>query len=136
MSDTLAGLTRRVNALAFDQETASELTHILDEARDHGGCAADALIEMVLAAESYSGDCMTGDDYDAIVDAEDDEGGAAVQVEFVDGREYEDGDVDPDEEAAVDADLDALAGDLADADDDTAGLGEAAGPADFEALVL
>ena len=105
MSDSLAGLTRRVNNRAFDQETVSELTHILEEASEHGGDAADALIELTLAVSSGANGVMSDDDYDAVMDSDDDQ--EQVEIEYVEDGEYSDADED-----GVEADLDELESDL------------------------
>ena len=105
MSDSLAGLSRRVNHRAYDQETVSELTHILEEAREHGGDAADALIELTLAASSDAGGVMSDDEYDAVMDSDDDQG--VVEIEYVDDGGYSES-----EEDAIDGVLDDLEADL------------------------
>ena len=51
MSDSFAGLTRRINAFMHDRETTEELSHLVEEAQDIGGDAADALIELALGEE-------------------------------------------------------------------------------------
>lgn len=109
MSDSFAGLTRRINEFVHERETSEELSHILDEAKDLGGDEADVLIELALGDEhllpevlAEDADC---DEFDAIL--EDDE--------LVDG----DDDIEDPEaaEAAADADMASLVDDLEDDDD-------------------
>jgi len=52
MSDTLAGLTRRIHAFVHDRETSEELSHLIEEAGEHGGDACDALIELALGGDA------------------------------------------------------------------------------------
>lgn len=108
MSDSFAGLTRRINEFVHDRETSEELSHILDEARDHGGDAADALIELALG-ETYDGDDeLEGEGAELAAIVEDDE---LVEDEVSDEEVSEEG---------IDADLAALEEGLdeEDADDD------------------
>ena len=107
MSDTFAGLTRRINEFVHDRETSEELSHLLDEAKEQGGDAADALIELALS-ESHDDDddCYEGDDEGLDVAIEDDE-----MIDDVDG----DGDID---EADIDSALADLEGDDDDDDED------------------
>lgn len=125
MSDSFAGLTRRINAFMHDRETTEELSHLVEEAQDIGGDAADALIELALGEEHIEdGDGDVDEGLDAIL--EDDE-----LLDDEDG----DGDVDEDDiDAALD-DIGNLA-DLEDEDDDDENLGEAAGLLDFEVAVI
>lgn len=119
MSDSLAGLTRRVSNRAYDQETASELSHILDEAREHGGDAADALIELTLAVSTDANGVMSDDDYDAVMDSDDDQD--AVEIEYVDdGGAYSDADED-----GLGDDLDDLEADVGGASGDEDAFSEA-----------
>ena len=115
MSDSFAGLTRRINAFMHDRETTEELSHLVEEAQDIGGDAADALIELALGDEDEGLDAILEDD------------------ELL---EDEDGDDDVDEDD-IDAALDDI-GNLADLDDedDDENLGEAAGLLDFEVAVI
>ena len=124
MSDTFAGLTRRINAFVHDRETSEELSHLIDESKDTGGDAADALIELALGDEFIKED-FTGDDESAELDValEDDELAAA------------DDDLGDDiSDEAIDAALDEI-GDGLD-DDDDEGLGEAAQLRLGEVLVI
>ena len=111
MSDSFAGLTRRINEFVHERETSEELSHILDEAKDLGGDEADVLIELALGDEhllpevlAEDADCVN--EFDAIL--EDDE--------LVDG---DDDDIEDPEaaEAAADADMASLVDDLEDDDD-------------------
>ena len=110
MSDSFAGLTRRINEFVHERETSEELSHILDEAKDLGGDEADVLIELALGDEHLlpevlAEDADCDDEFDAIL--EDDE--------LVDG---DDDIVDPEAaEAAADADMASLVDDLEDDDD-------------------
>lgn len=114
MSDTFAGLTRRINAFVHDRETSEELSHLIDESKDTGGDAADALIELALGDEFIKED-FTGDDESAELDV------ALEDDELVD----DDDDLGDDiSDEAIDAALDEI-GDGLD-DDDDEGLGEAA----------
>ena len=124
MSDTFAGLTRRINAFVHDRETSEELSHLIDESKDTGGDAADALIELALGDEFIKED-FTGDDESAELDValEDDELAA------------DDDDLSDDiSDEAIDAALDEI-GDGLD-DDDDEGLGEAAQLRLGEVLVI
>ena len=113
MSDTFAGLTRRINAFVHDRETSEELSHLIDESKDTGGDAADALIELALGDEFIKED-FTGDDESAELDV------ALEDDELVD----DDDDLGDDiSDEAIDAALDEV-GDGLD-DDDDEGLGEA-----------
>ena len=116
MSDSFAGLTRRINEFVHERETSEELSHILDEAKDLGGDEADVLIELALGDEHLlpevlAEDADCDDEFDAIL--EDDE--------LVDG----DDDIEDPEaaEAAADADMASLVDDLED-DDDLDGDGD------------
>ena len=123
MSDSFAGLTRRINAFMHDRETTEELSHLVEEAQDIGGDAADALIELAL-----------GEEHVEDRDGDEDEGLDAI-LEDDELLEDEDGDVDEDD---IDAALDEI-GNLADLDDDEdddENLGEAAGLLDFEVAVI
>ena len=123
MSDTFAGLTRRINAFVHDRETSEELSHLIDESKDTGGDAADALIELALGDEFIKED-FTGDDESAELDV------ALEDDELVDDDDL--GDDISDE--AIDAALDEI-GDGLD-DDDDEGLGEAAQLRLGEVLVI
>jgi hypothetical protein len=123
MSDTFAGLTRRINAFVHDRETSEELSHLIDESKDTGGDAADALIELALGDEFIKED-FTGDDESAELDV------ALEDDELAD--DDDDGDDISDE--AIDAALDEI-GDGLD-DDDDEGLGEAAQLRLGEVLVI
>lgn len=121
MSDSFAGLTRRINAFMHDRETTEELSHLVEEAQDIGGDAADALIELALGEEHIEdGDGDVDEGLDAIL--EDDE--------LLDDEDVDEDDID----AALD-DIGNLA-DLEDEDDDDENLGEAAGLLDFEVAVI
>ena len=123
MSDSFAGLTRRINAFMHDRETTEELSHLVEEAQDIGGDAADALIELAL-----------GEEHVEDRDGDEDEGLDAI---LEDDELLEDGDGDVDEDD-IDAALDDI-GNLADLDDDEdddENLGEAAGLLDFEVAVI
>lgn len=124
MSDTFAGLTRRINAFVHDRETSEELSHLIDESKDTGGDAADALIELALGDEFIKED-FTGDDESAELDV------ALEDDELVD----DDDDLGDDiSDEAIDAALDEI-GDGLD-DDDDEGLGEAAQLRLGEVLVI
>ena len=124
MSDTFAGLTRRINAFVHDRETSEELYHLIDESKDTGGDAADALIELALGDEFIKED-FTGDDESAELDV------ALEDDELVD----DDDDLGDDiSDEAIDAALDEI-GDGLD-DDDDEGLGEAAQLRLGEVLVI
>ena len=125
MSDTFAGLTRRINAFVHDRETSEELSHLIDESKDTGGDAADALIELALGDEFIKED-FTGDDESAELDV------ALEDDELVDDDDDDDDDDLGDE--AIDAALDEI-GDGLD-DDDDEGLGEAAQLRLGEVLVI
>ena len=113
MSDTFAGLTRRINAFVHDRETSEELSHLIDESKDTGGDAADALIELALGDEFIKED-FTGDDESAELD-----------VALEDDALADDDDISDDiSDEVIDAALDEI-GDGLD-DDDDEGLGEAA----------
>ena len=123
MSDTFAGLTRRINAFVHDRETSEELSHLIDESKDTGGDAADALIELALGDEFIKED-FTGDDESAELD-----------VALEDDELADDDDLGDDiSDEAIDAALDDL-GDGLD-DDDDEGLGEAAQLRLGEVLVI
>ena len=117
MSDSLAGLSRRVSNRAYDQETVSELSHILDEAREHGGDAADALIELALAVETGANGVMTDDEYDAVMDQDDDQD--VVEIDYIEGS----GTYSDDEEDSFDDDLEVLEADVGIASDEDDGYG-------------
>ena len=125
MSDTFAGLTRRINAFVHDRETSEELSHLIDESKDTGGDAADALIELALGDEFIKED-FTGDDESAELDV------ALEDDELADDDDDDLGDDISDE--AIDAALDEI-GDGLD-DDDDEGLGEAAQLRLGEVLVI
>ena len=123
MSDTFAGLTRRINAFVHDRETSEELSHLIDESKDTGGDAADALIELALDDEFIKED-FTGDDESAELD-----------VALEDDELADDDDLGDDiSDEAIDAALDEI-GDGLD-DDDDEGLGEAAQLRLGEVLVI
>jgi hypothetical protein len=118
MSDTLAGLARRVQAFAYTQETGVELSHLLDESREIGGDKCDALIEFALFPLVETPEGIAEDEYDAIMDDDEDNPGdepGTVTVEIVPD---DNGTPTAEEEAAIDADLDALADSVGDEDDD------------------
>ena len=136
MSDTFAGLTRRINAFVHDRETSEELSHLIDESKDTGGDAADALIELALGDEFIKED-FTGDDESAELDV------ALEDDELVDdaedlgelSRAVKDDDLGDDiSDETIDAALDEI-GDGLD-DDDDEGLGEAAQLRLGEVLVI
>ena len=111
MSDSFAGLTRRINEFVHERETSEELSHILDEAKEFGGDEADVLIELALGDEhllpevlAEEADC--DDEFDAIL--EDDE------LADCDDEEIDDPDA---AEAAADADMADLVDDLENDDD-------------------
>lgn len=123
MSDTFAGLTRRINAFVHDRETSEELSHLIDESKDTGGDAADALIELALGDEFIKED-FTGDDESAELD-----------VALEDDELADDDDISDDiSDEVIDAALDEI-GDGLD-DDDDEGLGEAAQLRLGEVLVI
>ena len=123
MSDTFAGLTRRINAFVHDRETSEELSHLIDESKDTGGDAADALIELALGDEFIKED-FTGDDESAELD-----------VALEDDELVDDDDISDDiSDEVIDAALDEI-GDGLD-DDDDEGLGEAAQLRLGEVLVI
>lgn len=124
MSDTFAGLTRRINAFVHDRETSEELSHLIDESKDTGGDAADALIELALGDEFIKED-FTGDDESAELDV-------ALEDDELVADDDDLGDDISDE--AIDAALDEI-GDGLD-DDDDEGLGEAAQLRLGEVLVI
>ena len=124
MSDTFAGLTRRINAFVHDRETSEELSHLIDESKDTGGDAADALIELALGDEFIKED-FTGDDESAELDV-------ALEDDELVGDDDDLGDDISDE--TIDAALDEI-GDGLD-DDDDEGLGEAAQLRLGEVLVI
>lgn len=124
MSDTFAGLTRRINAFVHDRETSEELSHLIDESKDTGGDAADALIELALGDEFIKED-FTGDDESAELDV------ALEDDELVDDDDDHGDDIS---DEAIDAALDEI-GDGLD-DDDDEGLGEAAQLRLGEVLVI
>ena len=126
MSDTFAGLTRRINAFVHDRETSEELSHLIDESKDIGGDAADALIELALGDEFINEDCP-GDDESCELDV------ALEDDELVDDDE----DLGDDEisDEAIDAALDEIGSGLDDDDEDD-GLGEAAQLRVGEVLVI
>lgn len=122
MSDTFAGLTRRINAFVHDRETSEELSHLIDESKDTGGDAADALIELALGDEFIKED-FTGDDESAELDV------------ALEDDELADDDISDDiSDEVIDAALDEI-GDGLD-DDDDEGLGEAAQLRLGEVLVI
>ena len=125
MSDTFAGLTHRINAFVHDRETSEELSHLIDESKDTGGDAADALIELALGDEFIKED-FTGDDESAELDV------ALEDDELADDDDDDLGDDLGDE--TIDAALDEI-GDGLD-DDDDEGLGEAAQLRLGEVLVI
>ena len=106
MSDTFAGLTRRINEFVHDRETSEELSHLLDEAKEQGGDAADSRIELALSECHLDDDEYEGDDEGLDVVLEDDE-----LIDDVDG----DGDIDEDD---IDSALAELEGDDDDDEDD------------------
>ena len=75
MSDSFAGLTRRVSNLIHEQETAEELSYLVDEAKEVGGDAADAIIELALGEEHIDSDVYDDNDsdeeYEAVVEDDD-----------------------------------------------------------------
>ena len=107
MSDTFAGLTRRINAFVHDRETSEELSHLIDESKDTGGDAADALIELAL------GDEFINEEYDGDEESEELE----VAIEDDELVDDEDGDVDDISEADIDAALDEISEDLVEDDE-------------------
>ena len=123
MSDTFAGLTRRINAFVHDRETSEELSHLIDESKDTGGDAADALIELALGDEFIKED-FTGDDESAELDV------ALEDDELTDDDDDDLGDDISDE--TIDAALDEIGDGL----DDDEGLGEAAQLRLGEVLVI
>ena len=122
MSDTFAGLTRRINAFVHDRETSEELSHLIDESKDTGGDAADALIELALGDEFIKED-FTGDDESAELDV-------ALEDDELTDDDDDLGDDMSDE--AIDAALDEIGDGL----DDDEGLGEAAQLRLGEVLVI
>jgi hypothetical protein len=127
MSDTFAGLTRRINAFVHDRETSEELSHLIDESKDTGGDAADALIELALGDEFIKED-FTGDDESAELDV------ALEDDELADDDDDLGDDLGDEVATTIDAALDEI-GDGLD-DDDDEGLGEAAQLRLGEVLVI
>ena len=125
MSDTFAGLTRRINAFVHDRETSEELSHLIDESKDIGGDAADALIELALGDEFINED-YPGDDESCELDA------ALEDDELVGDEDLGDDEIS---DEAIDAALDEIGSGLDDDDDDD-GLGEAAQLRVGEVLVI
>lgn len=121
MSDTFAGLTRRINAFVHDRETSEELSHLIDESKDTGGDAADALIELALGDEFIKED-FTGDDESAELDV-------ALEDDELDDDDDDDDDIS---DEVIDAALDEIGDGL----DDDEGLGEAAQLRLGEVLVI
>lgn len=121
MSDTLAGLNRRIGAFVHDRNTLEELSHILDEAKEDCD-TCDTLIELALGAN----DDDSEDDTDGLdIVMEDEEVLDGEEIDFIeDGSSNENGDEFDDE-------LD----DLDDLDDDDS-LGEAAFLLPGEVVVL
>jgi hypothetical protein len=118
MSDTLAGLTRRMNALVHEQDTAEELSYLVDEAKEIGGDAADALIELALGEEHIDDDDYDsgdGDDDDLAIATEDDElspdgdsddsddYGDSSYMDDDDGSDIDDEDIDDEPDALEDS---------------------------------
>ena len=112
MSDTFAGLTRRVNNLVHEQETAEELSYLVDEAKEVGGDAADAIIELALGEEHIECDAYDDDDDDEMsVVVEDDD--------YVDDEESDENGTDDESDEDIDAELDSLEDEVDEDDDDT-----------------
>jgi hypothetical protein len=85
MTDRFSGLTRRVNTLVYERETSEELSHLVEEAKEVGGDAADATIELGSAPEEEEkAPVVTSDPAPAVEDpvaatvTEEDEGLDAV----------------------------------------------------------
>ena len=111
MSEQFIGLTRRLAEHVYQQETSEELSHIIDEAREHGSDAADALIELALGDEH-----LPEDDFDD----EETEGETEFQAvieEECDDDEDEECDSE-DGEDSFDEDLEELEGDFSEDDDE------------------
>lgn len=100
MSDTLAGLTRRVHAFTYDRDTLQELSYIVDDARD---AVADSLIELGLRESGT--EC-------------EDEDGALVAEDLLDDEQEEDESTEGENLDALEDELDALADDAEDIEDD------------------
>ena len=114
MSDTFAGLTRRVNNLVHEQETAEELSYLVDEAKEVGGDAADAIIELALGEEHIECDAYDDDDDD------DDEMSVVVEDDdYVDDEESDENGADDESDEDIDAELDSLEDEVDEDDGDT-----------------
>jgi hypothetical protein len=124
MSDLLSGLTRRISDHTFDQESAEELSFLVEEAAE--GCDdGDLLIEMYLGVEDADdvGDLETLLTEAAVVADDavvDDYCDSCDEDEEFDDVEDEDGEYDESEEDAYDDELDDLDSDS----DDAAALNE------------
>ena len=128
MSDTLAGLTRRMNALVHEQDTAEELSYLLDEAKEIGGDAADALIELALGDEHIDDDEFepdTDDDTELAIATEDDElASDGDDSDDYGDSSYMDSEDDDTADEDIDSELDALEDDCDEDDDCGNGLNE------------
>lgn len=117
MSDTFAGLTRRINAYVHDRDTSEELSHLIDEAKETGGDASDALIELALG-DNY----IDVEDYETPMDLNEDFQLILEDYDDGDGDEDDDGMTDEDEDGVseddIDSELHSLGNDIDDADDD------------------
>jgi hypothetical protein len=98
MSDTLGGLTRRVQSFSYEQETGEELSHLLDEAREDCD-GADALIELALG--DNLADIEFDDDLNNLV-------AEAAELDDIDFDEGEDEDISEEDIASATAELDEL----------------------------
>jgi hypothetical protein len=102
MSKKFSGLTRRVNAFLYEQEVSEELSHILDEANDHGGDAADTIIELILSETNEIDDefnDLTSEEYNDLLEEDTEE-------------EYEEDEDEEINEDDLSSDLDELESDL------------------------
>lgn len=115
MSDSFAGLTRRINEFVHDRETSEELSHLVEETREPHGDECDALIELALGDESLLPEVFAEGALDPELEA------LVEEDELIDdeGAEIEDPAA---AEAEADADMAALVDDL-EGDDDLDGDG-------------
>lgn len=136
MSDTLAGLTRRIKTFTFDRDTAGAIALMVEETAEYGADAADAIVELGLPdprlredapalSWSYGSAAPDGSpvsvDTDApafvLADMEDD--GDPYDGTWTDPEEDDDGyDPETDEEEAEGEDEEEDAGDLSESLDE------------------
>jgi hypothetical protein len=140
MSDTFAGLSRRLNDHIHDRDTAEELSHIVEETAEPGLDGADAIIELALDVgydpDSFDAGDAEDSELDVVMNIEEDGDDAQLEVDE-DGNPI-DPNVDDMEEGDIDGALDLLAGEIEseDAEDASLGLGEAAKLRTGELLIL